>query len=153
MGRFDGAPVDRAAGGVVLRDGSVLVVHRPRHDDWSLPKGHVDDGETWAETAVREVLEETGVSTTIVGPPVTTAYPLPQRGESDELSTISPTVKVVLFFPMSAPDPDAELAGDPDEVDEVAWWPVERALRGLSYAGEQAVLRSVVGESGGAPTG
>ena len=153
MGRFDGAPVDRAAGGVVLRDGSVLVVHRPRHDDWSLPKGHVDDGETWAETAVREVLEETGVSTTIVGPPVTTAYPLPQRGESDELSTISPTVKVVLFFPMSAPDPDAELAGDPDEVDEVAWWPVERALRGLSYAGERAVLRSVVGESGGAPTG
>ena len=153
MGRFDGAPVDRAAGGVVLHDGSVLVVHRPRHDDWSLPKGHVDDGETWAETALREVLEETGVSATIVGPPVTTSYPLPRQGESDELSTSSPTVKVVLFFPMHALGPDAELAGDPDEVDEVAWWPVERALRGLSYAGEQAVLRSVAGESGGAPTG
>ena len=54
---------------------------------------------------------------------------------------------------MRALDPDVEPAGDPDEVDEVAWWPVERALHELSYAGEQAVLRSVLGESGGAATG
>ena len=55
-----------AAGAVVLRDESdgarsVLVVHRPRYDDWSLPKGHLDPGEGPAAAAEREVEEETGV--------------------------------------------------------------------------------------------
>ncbi|MFD1152451.1 NUDIX hydrolase [Saccharothrix hoggarensis] len=52
--------VIRAAGAVLWRDGSVAVVHRPRYDDWSLPKGKVDPGETVPAAAVREVLEETG---------------------------------------------------------------------------------------------
>ena len=55
----------RAAGGVVLREGregiEVAVVHRPRHDDWSLPKGKLDPGESFAEAALREVEEETGL--------------------------------------------------------------------------------------------
>ena len=42
-------PQVRAAGGVVVRDGLVLVVHRPRYDDWSLPKGKLEDGESWEE--------------------------------------------------------------------------------------------------------
>jgi 8-oxo-dGTP diphosphatase len=51
-----------AAGGVVLDDqGRVLAVHRPRYDDWSLPKGKLDPGESWEDAAVREVHEETGV--------------------------------------------------------------------------------------------
>ena len=53
-----------AAGGVVLRGAvgstEVLVVHRPRYDDWSLPKGKLDKGETGKQAALREVLEETG---------------------------------------------------------------------------------------------
>ena len=48
----------RAAGGVVLRDGCVLLVHRPLYDDWTLPKGKLDEGETWEEAALREVAEE-----------------------------------------------------------------------------------------------
>lgn len=51
----------RAAGGVVERDGLIAVVHRPRYDDWSLPKGKLDRGETWEQAALREVLEETGL--------------------------------------------------------------------------------------------
>ena len=51
----------RAAGGVVVRDGRVLVVHRPRYDDWSLPKGKLRLGESWEAAAVREVEEETGL--------------------------------------------------------------------------------------------
>ena len=54
----------RAAGGVVWRAGDggteVLLVHRPRYDDWSLPKGKLDAGETHEGAATREVLEETG---------------------------------------------------------------------------------------------
>ena len=53
-----------AAGAVVWResDGHVVLVHRPFYDDWSLPKGKCDEGETFSETAVREVEEETGIT-------------------------------------------------------------------------------------------
>src|SRR5213078_3990446 len=51
----------RAAGGVVVRDGRIAVVHRPRYDDWSLPKGKLDPGETWEQAALREIEEETGL--------------------------------------------------------------------------------------------
>jgi 8-oxo-dGTP diphosphatase len=55
----------RAAGGVVWRtngeDVEIILVHRPKYDDWSLPKGKLDPGETWEEAAVREVREETGL--------------------------------------------------------------------------------------------
>ena len=54
-------PEVKAAGGVVRRDGRIAVVHRPRYDDWSLPKGKLDPGETWEEAALREVREETGL--------------------------------------------------------------------------------------------
>jgi 8-oxo-dGTP diphosphatase len=56
--------VVRAAGGVVVRDEQsleVLVVHRPRYDDWSFPKGKAAPGERDEECAVREVEEETGL--------------------------------------------------------------------------------------------
>src|SRR5919201_5877967 len=57
----------KAAGGVVQRpsaDGAceIAVVHRPRYDDWSFPKGKLDGGEGWEEAALREVREETGLS-------------------------------------------------------------------------------------------
>ena len=50
----------RAAGGIVWRDGEVLLVHRPKYDDWTFPKGKADDGETDEDAALREVEEETG---------------------------------------------------------------------------------------------
>jgi polyphosphate kinase len=70
----------RAAGGVVLRhldtDGpaEVLVVHRPRYDDWSLPKGKLDSGESWATAAIREIHEETGVTVRLGRELSTTRY-------------------------------------------------------------------------------
>src|SRR3954469_25365408 len=51
-----------AAGGVVLADdGRVALVHRPKYDDWSLPKGKLDAGESFEQAALREVEEETGM--------------------------------------------------------------------------------------------
>jgi 8-oxo-dGTP diphosphatase len=59
----DDVPDDHilAAGAVLYRGGEIAVVHRPRYDDWSLPKGKVDPGESLAAAAVREIEEETGV--------------------------------------------------------------------------------------------
>ena len=64
----------RAAGGIVRRDGEVLVVHRPKYDDWSFPKGKLDEGERWEDAALREVEEETGFRCSL-GPELgSTAY-------------------------------------------------------------------------------
>ncbi len=60
----------RAAGAVVTRKGGdVLLVHRPRYDDWSFPKGKVDPGEHVVTAAIREVAEETGLDVRL-GPPL-----------------------------------------------------------------------------------
>lgn len=139
MGRFDQARVDRAAGGIVIHDGRVLVVHRPRYDDWSLPKGHLDAGETWAEAARREVLEETGVDGTIVGPPMPIAYTVTDLKSE---SAAGANIKIVVFYLMTCDEgsADGSKAIDVHEVDAAAWWPVDRALRELSYADERRLL-------------
>ncbi|HCB33698.1 MAG TPA: hypothetical protein DEP66_04025 [Acidimicrobiaceae bacterium] len=134
-GRYRNAKVDRAAGGVVLRDDRVLVVHRPRYDDWSLPKGHVDGGETFVEAALREVREETGVAAEVVGGPYPVAYLLG-----------SGVPKVVVFFPMRGDDGADPAAADPDEVDDVRWWEPDEARRRLSYGVELEALNALVPE-------
>ncbi|WP_428115802.1 NUDIX hydrolase [Candidatus Poriferisodalis sp.] len=121
-GRYAKAPLDRAAGGVVCHEGSVLVVHRPRYDDWSLPKGHLKRGETWAEAALREVREETGVRCAITSAPYPVSYLI-----GDQVP------KVVLFYTMTPAKMPKRLTGDPGEVDEVAWWDIADAVRALSY--------------------
>ena len=64
-----------AAGGVVVDDtGRIAIIHRPRRNDWSLPKGHVDPGETHEEAALREVVEETGLTCRIIGDAGETRY-------------------------------------------------------------------------------
>jgi len=140
----DTDPVIVAAGGVVLDatgpERRVLVVHRPAYDDWSLPKGHVDPGEPLVTTAVREVLEETGVLARAVGDAGTTQHLVVRDG--------TPAHKRVHWFLMH-PDPDAP--GDPTtrppdaEVDRAAWWTLDDALRDLTHAGERALLARVTG--------
>ena len=131
-----GGPIE-AAGGVVLRDGAagpeVLVVHRLRQDDWSLPKGHLDPGEDAPAAAVREVLEETGVTCTIAAPLGATAYVGP-RGP-----------KRVTWFVMRP------VAGDPaarppdDEVDVARWAPAARLEDLLTYPTDLALVRTALG--------
>ncbi len=132
-----------AAGGVVLdgtgADTRVLVVHRPAYDDWSLPKGHVDPGETFAATARREVAEETGVDAAVVDGAGTTAHALLHAG--------APAHKEVHWFVMRPAADAADPAARPpdDEVDRAAWWPVDDALRDLTHAGERTLLARVLG--------
>ena len=72
----------RAAGGILVRGGpdprttTTVVIHRPRHDDWSFPKGKLDPGETAEEAALREVYEETAVRCELVLPLGVVRYPL-----------------------------------------------------------------------------
>lgn len=117
-----------AAGGLVF-DGSerLAVVHRPQRDDWSLPKGHLEAGETHEQAALREVLEETGLTCRLIGPGGTTEY-LDGKGRR----------KRVVYFEMEV---DSGTFAPNDEVDELAWIGVEeRSL--LSYGVDSELVRA-----------
>ncbi|MGW5052104.1 NUDIX hydrolase [Actinokineospora sp. NPDC004072] len=119
-----------AAGAVLWRpdddDGvRVAVVHRPRYDDWSLPKGKLDPGETVPEAAVREVLEETGHHAALGRHLGQVAY---RVGDSD---------KTVDYFAARAVSGDFR---SNDEVDELVWLPVAEADRRLTYRHDRDVL-------------
>jgi 8-oxo-dGTP diphosphatase len=121
-----------AAGGVVWREGpaglQVAVIHRPRRDDWSLPKGKLDPGEGWEAAAVREVREETGCSCRMAEFAASLWY-VPGR---------SPKPKVVLYWNMELHREGELDAGD--EVDEVAWLRPRAALARLDRESERKVL-------------
>jgi 8-oxo-dGTP diphosphatase len=109
----------QAAGGVVLRDGRVAVVHRPRYDDWSLPKGKLDQGESFEDAALREVQEETGLRCRLVRELPAVEYQV--RGRP----------KLVRYWAMEVQDETPFVPGD--EVDEVRWLEPAEALALLSY--------------------
>jgi 8-oxo-dGTP pyrophosphatase MutT (NUDIX family) len=121
----------RAAGGVVVRergDGGreVAVVHRPKYDDWSLPKGKLHEGEEWRDAALREVAEETGLRCETVVELAPSAY-LDRKGRR----------KRVRWWLMRA----LEGSFQPnDEVDELRWLPVERAAELLDYAQDRELV-------------
>jgi 8-oxo-dGTP diphosphatase len=118
-----------AAGGLVWRDAEqIAVVHRPRYDDWSLPKGKLEPGELLPETAVREVEEETGFAV--------------RRGSyaGRYQYEVSEGPKTVYVWHMSVVE-DRGRPDDEDEVDELVWLAVSDALDRLTYAHERDLLR------------
>ena len=120
----------RAAGGVVLDpEGRVVLVHRPRYDDWTLPKGKLDRGESFEDAALREVEEETGLRCRLVRELPSSEY-LDPKGRS----------KLVRYCLM-------EVEHDPgfvpnDEVDELRWVPLEEAPALLTYPRDAEILGS-----------
>lgn len=115
----------RAAGGVVLRDGQVLLVHRPAYDDWTLPKGKLEDGESWEDGALREVEEETGLACDLGEEVGRTRY-VDGRGHNKE----------VRYFRMTG-------GGEPvarNEVDEVRFLSLAEAAELLSYPRDRVLL-------------
>ena len=126
----------RAAGGVLWRptssgDLEVLLVHRPKYDDWSLPKGKRDNAsESDEETALREVEEETGLKARL-------GRELPERRYQDR----NGRPKVVRYWSMEP------IAGDfapTDEVDEIRWATPDAARHLLSYPADAEVVDAAV---------
>ena len=118
-----------AAGGVVVRDGRIAVVHRPRYDDWSLPKGKLEAGESFEEAARREVEEETGLRVRLEDELASTHYLSKGRPK-----TVRYWRMVVVDDPGQEPD---------DEVDELRWLTPEEAVRVLSYEHDAKLVRSL----------
>jgi 8-oxo-dGTP diphosphatase len=133
----DDEQVVRAAGGVVWRTGrsgrEIVIVHRPKYGDWSLPKGKLHPGESWEQAALREVSEETGHVVELGQHLGEVEYPARENGD------LPPHRKVVRFWVMRS------LGGRhaPDsEVDEVRWLPVPDALTALTHAHDRSLVRS-----------
>jgi 8-oxo-dGTP pyrophosphatase MutT (NUDIX family) len=126
-------PVIKAAGGILQRSTSrgdeVMVVYRKRHQDWTLPRGKVKDGESFQEAAMREVQEETGCSCKI----------------GNYLGTISYSdngvPKVVLFWKMALIEEKG--AKTNEEIGEALWLQVPAAIERLTHAQEKALLSRV----------
>jgi 8-oxo-dGTP diphosphatase len=122
-------PEVRAAGGVVSRYGArdVIVIHRPKYDDWSLPKGKTEEGESDEECAVREVEEETGLRCKL-GAELPTIRYVDRRGRFKE-------VRYWAMEPF-----DGELHSGNDEVDQVRWVSLAQAYELLSYVHDREVV-------------
>jgi 8-oxo-dGTP diphosphatase len=123
-----------AAGGVVVRGQpdatEVAVVHRPRYDDWSFPKGKLDPGETFEDAALREVREETGLICRL-GAELAAARYEDREGRS----------KVVRYWLMAViEDPGFE---PNDEVDELRWLAPAAATELLTYPRDRKLVEAV----------
>lgn len=128
----------RSAGGIVLRQQDVLLIRvsdlkgRPI---WSFPKGRLDAGETPAQAAVREVLEETGWRCHIEADLSMTEYWFQREGRRFR--------KTVVWFRMSP----VEQAGVPDgEAEDVQWVDRQEALGRLNYASDVGLLSQAIAQ-------
>lgn len=124
--------VIQAAGGILWKkDGKkkkLAVVHRHKHNDWSLPKGKVDSGESWKDAAKREVLEETGIVGKIKKYAGSISYLLDGKP------------KVVLYWHMSIKTNKPNKMNG--EVDKIRWVTVEEAAELLDYPDEILLIQT-----------
>jgi 8-oxo-dGTP diphosphatase len=125
----------RAAGGVILREGRVALVHRPKYDDWSLPKGKLDPGEGWEEAALREVLEETGIACRL-GAEVGSARYLDRHGRP----------KTVRYWAMEPAGPSEFRVNS--EVDELRWASPAEAAALLTHPRDREIVEQAFAARG-----
>src|ERR1043166_4142797 len=127
-----------SAGGVIyaVRDGKVWIALIHVRKRWGLPKGHVEKGERTRQTAIREVREETGLLGRIERKLGTISYTYRGKSKTGEAARIS---KRVTFFLLRYLE--GEVYGHDYEVDEARWFPIDVALKKLTFATEKKMVR------------
>jgi 8-oxo-dGTP pyrophosphatase MutT (NUDIX family) len=125
--------LQHSAGGIVVRDGDVLLISTAGGRRWQLPKGHLEGNEQPVEAAVREVREETGVTGRVLSPVSGIDYSFVERG-------IRPIRKHVDYF-LLAYESGSEADFDPREVVAARWFPWSEAIALLSHENERRVAR------------
>jgi 8-oxo-dGTP diphosphatase len=125
--------VVRAAGGAVVRDGKagleIVLVHRPEYDDWTLPKGKAEQGESDEDCALREVEEETGLRCELLEELARSSY-----------SDAAGRPKLARYWLMR---PVGGSLRPTREVDDARWVPLADAEEQLTYDRDVRVLRSI----------
>jgi 8-oxo-dGTP diphosphatase len=125
--------VVRAGGGLVHRrrqgELEVLLVHRPKYDDWSFPKGKAHEGERDEDCALREVAEETGLRCEL-GPELPSTSYVDGQGRPKLVRSWAMTPLAGAFAPH-------------DEVDELEWLPLEAAARRLTWSRDLPLLAAL----------
>lgn len=139
--------VEQSAGGVLFRDFSgetkvclIQVPTRGGNPSWRLPKGSIELDETPEDCAVRETREETGCEGRIISSLSDIEYWYTRRG--DDHGERVRVRKVVSFFLMLYLSGD--IADHDHEVEEVRWYPLEKALKKISYDAESRVLQEAI---------
>jgi ADP-ribose pyrophosphatase YjhB (NUDIX family) len=127
------ADVIEAAGGILWRETErgreLALIHRGRYDDWTLPKGKLEEGERWQEAAMREVREETGCDAELESFAGAVSY------------KVNGVAKVVLFWNMRS---SGQCRFQPsEEVIEMIWAPLPEALEKMSHQIEKELLNVI----------
>ncbi|MDX6533588.1 MAG: 8-oxo-(d)GTP phosphatase [Gaiellales bacterium] len=125
----DPPDVVRAAGAVLAKDGRIAVVHRPKYDDWTLPKGKHEPGEDDVAAALREVREETGHDAVIERELGRVEYPVESDGRRRR--------KVVHYYAMR---PVGGEFVPHDEIDKLRWVTSEEARELLTHERDREVV-------------
>lgn len=127
-----------SAGGVVLRERErgleVLLIALKEGRVWSLPKGQVEQGERYPQTAVREVCEETGIQAEVLAPLGSIRYHFTVKDDGVQTTVTKEVYHFLMGYLGGEPTPQKE------EVDGVEWFPVSEALRRLSHQNERDMV-------------
>lgn len=128
-----------SAGGIVFKDGKVLLIKNssmtdPNKSYWGFPKGHIENGQSSKETALREVEEETGAKAEILDKVGDSKYVFPYEGEK--------IFKVVVFYLMRYLS--GEINPQQSEIQEVRWFDPDEALEILSFSTDKTHLKKAM---------